>query len=79
MAHASTSKEDCHALRVKVHQVRKVVTSLLFKRNCVVHQVLKEGTWSSQSTFSAFYLRDVAHRHLDTFSNDPVVVAQEVV
>ena len=46
MAHASASEEDCHSLRA--HEVGKVATSLLFKRNCMVHQVLKAGIWSSQ-------------------------------
>ena len=67
LAHASTSEEDCCSLRVRAPEVRNVATSLLFKRNCDVHQVLKAGTWSSQSTFSAFYLRDVTHRHLTPF------------
>ena len=79
MARASTSEEDCRSLRVRAYEVRKVATSLLFKRNCAVHQVLKAETWSSQSTFSAFYLRDVTHRHLDTFSIGPEVAAQQVV
>ena len=79
MAHASASEEDCRALRVRAHKVRKVAMSLLFKRNCAVHQVLKAGTWSFQSIFSAFYLRDVTHRHLDTFSFGPVLAAQQVM
>ena len=77
-AHASVSEEDCCALRVRAHKVRKVATSLLFKRKCTVHQALKAGTWSSQSTLSAFYLRDVTHRHLDT-SIGLVVAAQQVL
>ena len=51
--------------------------SLFFRRDCTVHQVLKAGTWSSQSTFSSFYLRDVTHRHLDTFSIGPLVAATQ--
>ena len=74
LAHASSSEAHFSSLRV-----RKVATSLLFKRNCVVHQVLKLGTWSVQSTFSTFYLRDVTHRHLNTFSIGPVAMAQQVV
>ena len=77
LAHASTSEEDCQSLRVRAKEVRKVTTSLMFKRSCTVHQVLKAGTWSAQSTFSSFYLRDVTHRHLNTFSIGPVVVAQQ--
>ena len=79
LAHVSASEEDCRSLKVRTHEVRKVAISLLFKRNCVVHQVLKVWTWSAQSTFSSFYLRDVTHRHLDTFSIGPVVAAQQVV
>ena len=79
MAHASASEEDCRSLRVRAREVRKVATSLLFKRNCAVHEVLKVGTWSSQSTVLAFYRRDVTHGHLGTFSIGPVVVAQQVV
>ena len=79
MAHAYASEEDYRSLGVRADEVRKVAMSLLFKRNCSVHQILKAGTWSAQSTFYAFYLRDVIHRHLDTFSIGPVVVAQQVV
>ena len=68
-----------HPLRVRAHEVRKVAMSLLFERNCAVHQVLKAETWSAQSTFSSFYLRDVIHRHLDRFSIGPMVAAQQVV
>ena len=42
-------------------------------------KLLKAGTWSAQSAFSTTYLRDVTHRHLDTFSIGPVVAAQQVV
>ena len=79
MAHVSASYEDCRALRVRPHKVRKVATFLHFKRNCAVHQVLKAGRWSSQLTFSAFCLRDATHRHLNTFAIGPVLVAQRVV
>ena len=77
-AYSSISEEDCCALRVRTHEVREVATFLLFKKNCLVHQVLKAGTWSAQLTFS-FYLRDVTHRHLDIFSIGPVVAAQQFV
>ena len=68
LAHECASEEDCRSLRVRAHEVRKEVTPLLFKRNCAVHHVLKAGTWSVQSTFSSFYLRNVTHKHLDIFS-----------
>ena len=54
-------------------------SSLLFGKNCAVHQVLKVGTLSSQSTFSSFYLRGITHRHIDTFAIGHVVVASQQV
>ena len=39
MAHASASEEDCCSLRVRVHEVRKVATSLLFKRRGIVRSI----------------------------------------
>ena len=79
LAHASALEEDCRSLRVRAHEVRKVAMSLLFERNCTVHQVLKTGNWSAQSSFSSFYLRNVTHRHFNIFSIGPVVVAQQVM
>ena len=79
MVHASALKMDCCSLLVRVLEVRKVAMSFLFGRNFAVHQVLNVGMWSAQSTFSALYLRDVTHRHLDTFSIGPVVMAQHVM
>ena len=73
------SKEDGRSLRVRAHKVNKVPTSSLFRRNCTILQVLKAGTWSSLSTISAFYLQYVILRHMNTFSIDPVVVAQEIL
>ena len=73
--HSVISLAHASALRFKAHKIRKVAMSLLFKRNCVVHQSLKVGTWSAQLTFSS-YLGDVTHKHLDTFSIGPVVATQ---
>ena len=78
MAHASALKEDCRSLRSELTNSGRL-RSLLFKRNCAVQQALKAGTWSAQSTFSAFYLRDVTYWHLDTFSIGTVVATQQVM
>ena len=49
---------------------------LLFKRKCIVQQVLKAGTWSSQTNFSTFYLRDVLHKYMYI---GPVEAAQMIM
>ena len=66
-------------LGAKAIKVRKIANSLLFRRSCAIQQVLKAGTWSSHSTFVALYLRDITHRHMDTFSIYFVVAVEEVV
>ena len=56
-----------------------IAPSLLFKKNFAVNQVLKAGTWHRHTTFTRHYLRDLAHRSLDTFHLGPVVAAQALV
>ena len=63
----------------QARETRGIAPSLLFKKNFAVDQVLKAGTWSRHTTFTRHYLRDLAHRSLDTFHLGPVVAAQAVV
>ena len=56
-----------------------IAPSLLFKKNFVVDQVLKAGTWRRHTTFMHHYLRDITHRSLDTFHLGPVVAVQALV
>ena len=60
-------EEDCRSVTIKAHKVRKIATILLFRRDFVIQQTVRVGTLSSQSTFSAFYLRDVTHWNVDLF------------
>ena len=55
-AHSSALEENCWSLGVRANEVRKVAVSLLFKRNCVVHWVLKAGTWSAHAVYLALLL-----------------------
>ena len=55
----------------RARETRGIAPSLLFKKNFAVDQVLKAGT--------RHYLRDIAHRSLDTFHLGPVVAAQALV
>ena len=65
--------------RPLARETRGIGPSLLFKKNFSVENVLKAGTWKRQTTFSRFYLRDLASRTLDTYHLGPVIAAQEVV
>ena len=56
-----------------------IAPSILFRKNFAVDQVLKAGTWRRHTTFTRHYLRDIAHKSLNTFHLGPVVAAQSVV
>ena len=62
----------------RARETRGIAPSLLFK-NLAVDQVLKAGTWRRHTTFTRHYLRDIAHRSLDTFHLGPVVAAHALV
>ena len=63
----------------RARETRGIAPSLLFKKNFAVAQVLKAGTWRRYTTFTRHYLRDLAHRSLETFYLSPVVAAQALV
>ena len=65
--------------RIRAHETHGIAPSVAFKRNFAVGQVMRAGVWARQTTFTSFYLRDVTHRSLDTFSLGPVVAAQQVL
>ena len=60
-------------------ETRGIASSLLFKKNYTLSQVLKAGTWRRHTTFTRHYLRDLSHKSLDTFHLGPVVAAQATV
>ena len=63
----------------RARETRGIAPSILFRKNFAVDQVLKAGTWRGHTTFTRHYLRDIAHKSLDTFHLGPVVAAQSVV
>ena len=63
----------------RARETHGIAPSILFRKNFAVDQVLKAGTWCRHTTFTRHYLRDIAHKSLDTFHLGPVVAAQSVV
>ena len=63
----------------RARETRGIAPSILFRKNFAVDQVLKAGTWRRHTTFTRHYLRDIAHKSLDTFHLGPVVAAQALV
>ena len=63
----------------RARETRGITSSLLFKKNFAVAQVLKAGTWCKHTTFTLHYSRDMARMSLDTFHLGPMVAAQALV
>ena len=63
----------------RARETRGIAPSLLFKKNFAVDQVLNAGMWRRHTIITRHYLRDIAHRSLDTFHLGPVVAAQALV
>ena len=78
-AYNNVPKEDLRLWKVSAHEVRALATSLLFKHNRSVKEVMSAASWRSNSTFVSFYLRDINHQFLDVSSFDRVVAAQAVI
>ena len=78
-AYVGVSDEECRLVKVNAHEVRALATSLLFRKVQDLGVILRAGSWRCMSTFASFYLRDVTHKYLDTFSLGPLVSALKVV
>ena len=63
----------------RARETRGIALSLLYRKNFALPQVLSAGTWRRHTTFTRHYLRDLAHKSLDTYHLGPVVAAQALV
>ena len=61
----------------RAHELRAIAHSWAFFNNVSLEDVLDAARWTSVSTFTGHYLRDVA-RAVDGLSGFPVVIAQRV-
>ncbi|XP_068250260.1 uncharacterized protein [Palaemon carinicauda] len=61
------------------HDIRGISTSLAFERNMAVAQILRAGTWSNQSTFTTYYLKDCSRKSLDGFSIGTVISTLQAI
>ena len=64
---------------LRAHSIRGVSTSLAFRRNWSLQQVLKAATWKSNSTFASFYLKDISYTWDNCKSLGPFVSAGQVI
>ena len=78
-AYKEVPQSDLQLWKVSAHEVRAMATSLLFRQNSSIKEVMNAASWRSRSTFVSFYLRDLGHQYLDVFSLGPFVAAQTVI
>ena len=76
----SSAPEDVISLSsARTHEVRALASSMAFRGNMDLEEVLKACTWKSANTFTTHYLRDVSTFAEELHSLGPVVAAQSVV
>ena len=66
-------------LRVSSHEVRAIATSTAFFHNVAMKDLLRTARWRHQSTFTSFYLRDVAEELDGLKGLGPIMVAQNIL
>ena len=64
---------------VKAHDVRGLATSIAFKSNISIANILEAATWKSSSTFAEFYFKDIAFSSKGWKALGPFVAAGSVV
>ena len=78
-AYQHASPEDADLARASPHEIRAIGASLAFNHNLGLEKLLNTCTWRSHTTFTSFYLRDVARLSHDLMSLPPCVAAQTMV
>ena len=68
-----------HSSAPRAHSVRSAATSLAFTRNAPLQEILEAATWKNSTTFTSFYLNDVAFNLDEIRSLGPVVAAGQVL
>ncbi len=64
--------------RISGHQIRGMAASLASFSGCATRQILDAVYWKNSSTFSSYYLKDLAQQVGNVWSLGPVVAASSV-
>ena len=78
-AHSSLSYEEYASLKVKAHEVRAVATSLAFRKNMSLSDIIQSTYWRCRSVFANFYLKDVENIFSSCSTLGPFSVAGTVL
>ena len=61
------------------HEVRALSTSMAWKANLALDEILHAACWSNHNTFTAFYLKDLSLIKGQLHSLGPLVAAQNII
>ncbi len=70
--------EKLTTMKVSSHEVRALATSMAFYGNTAMTEIMKAARWAQLTTFTTFYLRDVAQNMEGIYQLGPLVVAKNL-
>ena len=73
------SQGDPSASKKRTHDIRGLSSSYSFWKNKSLTKVLEYTSWKSNTVFTSFYLKDIAHSQGDRMSLGPFLTAGQVV
>ena len=78
-AHENLRPDLLPLLKVKMHELRGVSTTLAFKENLSLKAVMEAAQWRCHSVFASHYLKDIAYDYTDCRTLGPLLAAGSVI
>ena len=78
-SHKSLDDNTTYSLARPAHEIRAIASSLCLYKNVAVESILEQCRWKNQSTFTSFYLRDVATTSDNALRMGPLMAAGTVI
>jgi integrase len=78
-AYENSTEEQRRVTGVKAHQVRAMAASCAFYANSSLNTIMSACSWKNATTFTAFYLKDVAMIKDKMYHLGPVVAASQTI
>lgn len=78
-AHLLCEEENFGLLKVKAHEIRAIATSLAYRKNMSVKQIMEATFWRSDSVFASHYLREVRVDYEKCYALGPYVATASVL
>ena len=79
LAYQNSDEENKTLNQVSVHEVRALASSLSYRQNLSLQDINKKCYWKSHSTFTNFYLRDIALTSEEGLQLPNMVAASTVI